>query len=98
MSDRADWERIVPVLSTAHIEPTTMEQLKTVSESTVTVAPYEYGDFVCVGVPLAEKELRELPKAMLIVLLWFVKNYPGQHWLAFDRDGDIISVLPTYDW
>lgn len=82
------WEMNVPVLSTSHIQQGTLVKL-----DPRTVADYEEGAFVHLGLCKTS-----LPDELVPVKTWFFRNYPSQRWIRFDRDGDVVDGLPTYDW
>jgi hypothetical protein len=82
------WEMSVPVLSTSHIQQDTLGKLDPSS-----VAHYEEGAFVNL-----ERNKTSLPAEWVPVRHWLSAHYALQHWIRFDRDGDEVDGLPTYNW
>ena len=78
-------------LSTAHLSPTTRQQLAA-DQLSVNAYPNEHGGFVYVGHPVystpTEPELAEIFK--LVAQAQVV-------WLKFDSDAAIVDGLPVFD-
>lgn len=88
------WRMIVPVLSTDHIP----------SENALSEAaahfghqlPYAEGAFVYVGDAMPDD--CNQPPWLTAILAWFRSEFGDQTWIRFDRDGDTIPDLPTFNW
>jgi hypothetical protein len=89
-----DWEMTIPVLSTAHIKETTLDALAAASPENI--ALYPEGAFV--NICQTEADAFARAPELSPVATWFRKSYPTEHWIRFDRDGDIINKLPTFEW
>jgi hypothetical protein len=73
----------IPVISTGHVRQETFGQF-------VGAADYLEGAFVNV-------EVETVPE-MDLIRAWMRANYPNQHWVRLDRDGDQIEGLPHFEW
>jgi hypothetical protein len=89
------WTRTIPVLSTAHITHETIRELRA-QEYPPEVLEYSYGIFLAIGDDPAV--VAGYPQEIQPVIAWFHTHFPGESWIAFDRDGDEIDDLPTYEW
>ena len=92
MSQRASFNLVVPVLSTAHAP--SPEALSDLGQLNM-VATYEHGLFLFVG---HEPDGVIWPDWIKPILSWFSKNYPDETWLRFDGEGDVIESLPRHEW
>lgn len=93
--ERMPGEMRIPILSTSHIKPSTLEILGDISPGRV--AEYPEGAFVYIGNPECDEELTHVPE-LLPVAKWFRENYPNENWLRLDRDGDEIDDAPVFSW
>lgn len=82
------WTNHVPVLSTAHIPgPEALHD----GRLTMDLAPYEEGVFL-------RLMQDDMPEWLEPVAAWMQREYPGEYWVRFDSDGDLIDGLPVYVW
>lgn len=84
-------------LSTGHVSETTAKWLdKAITAQGIAGALWEYGWFVyCVDENSGTDEY-VYPDDLWGVMCFARKH--GFYWVRFDRDGDCIDGLPTYDW
>ena len=91
-SDRNRWVMHVPVLSTSHIEQETLNNLGPEFQ----VLRMKEGAFVWIGTEAYASA--NTPEELKPVIRWMNSAYPKEWWVRFDRDGDIIPELPTFEW
>lgn len=91
------------VLSTAHLsEQTCLAYLpdcrpgKVLEEPIIAFEKGEYGWFVHVSEAPADSEGPDVPLELRSAI--HVARREGCQWIMFDRDGDTIDELPTYEW
>lgn len=85
-------------ISTAHISETTYQQLLNDPESFYPIIVYpkdEYGWFVH-RTPKCDNGPDCIPADLDILIQ--KAEMEGCDWLCLDRDGDIISGFPVYEW
>ena len=88
------WRMIVPVLSTAHIP--SENALSDAAAHFGHQLPYAEGAFLYVG--NATPDDCNQPPWLSAILAWFRSEFGDQTWIRFDRDGDTIADLPTFNW
>ena len=85
------------VLSTGHIDEITASRMTDEPYTFEHVNVYgkgEYGWFVNVREEIADREAQ--PKSLADCLDFAARQ--GCQWIMFDRDGDQVDELPTYEW
>ncbi|ARK07584.1 hypothetical protein LAV_00209 [Sphingobium phage Lacusarx] len=81
------------VLSTAHVAETTAQKLDAGQAGVISYRKGDYGWFVyCGDLPDSVDVASELER-----VIRFAHNHDFQ-WIMFDRDGDTIADLPSFDW
>ncbi len=90
------WIMQIPVVSTRHITPQTMQAITGLADNLpVVVAPTPWGAFV--GVGEADTSDTDAPYQDLYPLFkWAQDN--DYEWIRLDADGDEVDDLPTYEW
>ncbi|WP_269533954.1 hypothetical protein [Chitinimonas sp. BJYL2] len=83
------WLLIVPILSTAHLQPCTLDWLQAHAQT----APYREGVFV----NMMSFTASDHPEELSALQEWLAFVYPDENWIRFDADGDVIDTLPTFD-
>lgn len=90
------WIMRVPVISTRHIQESTMRAITEQDENLPTVAcPTPWGAFVGVGQTEQDDANLEYPD-LFPVFTWAERS--GYEWVRFDAEGDDIDDLPVYEW
>lgn len=90
------------VLSTAHLSEETCTvyvsniALGLTEGSIVAYEKGEYGYFVHVPEDPADSEKPDVPLELRSAM--HVARLAGCQWIMFDRDGDTVDNLPTYNW
>jgi hypothetical protein len=90
--DKNRWVMHVPVLSTSHIKLKTLDNLGPEFH----VLNTQEGAFVWIGSDAYASA--GTPDELKPVIRWMNNTYPKEWWVRFDRDGDVISELPTFEW
>lgn len=84
-------------LSTAHIKESTIDWI---SQQEIFCLPAyqkdDYGWFIFISNKELSDEIENIPKDLCDVIS-FAKD-EGCDWLCLDCDGEIIEVLPVYEW
>lgn len=87
-------------VSTAHIKPETAKWLERQWEifdsSIVVFSKGVYGWFVYVDYPGRANIYKELPKDLVVLFRLAAEH--GCEWLCIDRDVEVVSELPVYNW
>ena len=86
---RTKWEMTVPVLSTRHL-PGPRALLQDAAHFS-SVAQFDCGWFVCMF-----ETGRGDPYYICALRSWLRREYPGQFWVRFDADGDILEELEDF--
>lgn len=86
------WVMHVPVLSTSHIKQKTLDNLGPEFQ----VLNMNEGAFVWIGSDAYASA--NTPEELKPVIRWMNNMHPKEWWVRFDRDGDIIPELPSFEW
>lgn len=84
------WTMHVPVLSTTHAP--SMGSLVNLCGKSLSAVDYGL-DIIFVYLDEVWDEEWVAPIAAFLK-----EHYPGESWIRFDPDGDIVPELPTYGW
>ena len=88
----AQWVMTVPVISTSHT-PSGKDLYVLYEMATYHAMDTDCSDFIFM---MLDGEPDEYPEWSRPLVDWLQSNYPHR-WVRFDRDGDVIKELPTYD-
>lgn len=84
-------------LSTIHITESTSKYLDREDRAELVVYPKsEYGWFIYLGLDSLKDELLLIPKDLVEIIQFAIKN--DCMWLCLDCDGDEEESLPIYEW
>lgn len=93
------WEMVVPVIPTGHAP--SMNFINDLRGACVEASIYADGTVFdlqdgCLLFLVTDEDW--FPEWFLPIAAWMEVEYPGETWIRFSMDGDIIEELPQYDW
>lgn len=89
------WTMHVPVLSTAHAP--SLGSLVNLCDKSLSAVDYGL-DIIFVYLDADESWDEEWEQWVAPIAAFLREHYPGESWIRFDPDGDIVPELPTYEW
>jgi hypothetical protein len=91
---KTEWTMCLAVLSTGHAP--SRGAIVSLCDRSLSAVDHRWGlTFIYIDV---DEDWEDDEAWVAPIAAWMRENYPGENWVRFDPDGDMVPELPSYEW